>query len=308
MNGMRIGVGIGDGGGGLDAALAQIARAEAAGFHSAWLSNIFAADAMTLAAIAGRATTRIELGTAVVPTHSRHPFYMAQQAVTTQLACGGRFALGIGPSHRVVIENMLGLSFEKPARHMREYVRVLGDLLRTGKTGHRGEVYQVNAALGLSAPQPPAILIGALQPRMLKLAGELCDGTLTWMTGARALGEQVVPQLTAAAREADRPAPRVVCALPITLTDDVAGAREAAARAFSAYGGLPSYRAMLELERASGPGDVLLAGDADTLEGELARLRSAGVTDFSATIFAHGADREAAAARTYAWLSDLARR
>jgi F420-dependent oxidoreductase-like protein len=308
VDGIRIGVGVAEEPEGVLAMVAQIQRAEAAGFQSAWLANIFGVDAMTVAALAGAATARIELGTAVVPTHSRHPFYMAQQALTTQAACGGRFVLGLGPSHRVVIENLLGLSFERAALHVQEYVQVVSELLRTGKCSFAGQLYRVNASLSVQVPAPPPILIGALQPRMRRIAGALCAGTITWMTGPRAIGEQRAPELRAAAREAGRPEPRIVCGLPVVVTDDVAGAREAATRAFATYAGLPSYRAMLDAEGAAAPGDLLLAGDAAQIERGLERLCSAGVTDFNATIFGYGADRAASAARTRELLAELARR
>src|SRR5262245_50117760 len=172
MRGIRIGVGVADPGGvALDALVGQIVAAEQAGFQSVWIPNIFAADAMTLAALGGRATKKVEIGTAVVPTYSRHPLYLAQQALTTQAACSGRFALGLGPSHQVVIENMLGLSYAHPARHVEEYTRVVTDLARTGKTSFTGEVFRVNASLQIACGAPPPVLLGALGPRMRRIAG-----------------------------------------------------------------------------------------------------------------------------------------
>ncbi len=311
MRELRIGLAVGDDGtaeGGLEGLLEPIRGAEVAGFQDVWVANIFGFDAMSLAALAARETKTIGLGTAVVPTHSRHPVYMAQQALSTQAAASGRFSLGVGPSHKIVIENMLGLSFDKPARHMREYVSVLRELLDTGKTSFGGSVYRVNASLNVSGASRIPLLIGALRPQMCKIAGSLCDGTITWMTGPRALGEKIVPAIRTAAEAAARPTPRIVCGLPVALTDDVAGAREAANKAYALYGTLPSYRAMLDEEGAAGPGDVLVAGDAAAIERALEGLRSAGVTDLNANIFPYGSDRTAAAARTYELLSELARR
>ncbi len=309
MNDIRIGLGVADAGGGdLDELVGQIRAAEAAGFQNVWIANIFGVDAMTLAALGGRETTTIELGTAVVPTHSRHPLYMAQQGLSTQAATDGRFLLGIGPSHQIVIENMLGLSFAKPARHMREFTTVLSDLIHTGKTSFQGETYTVNGTVNVKAGSPCPILLGALGPLMRRVAGTLADGTITWMTGPKALGETLVPDLRAIASEAGRPAPRIVAGFPVVLTDDPAGAKQAASKMFALYGTLPSYRAMLDLEGAGQPGEIAIAGDEREIESAILRLASAGVTDFNAAIFPFGSDPKTTAKRTYELLSDLAKR
>ena len=309
MKGIRIGLGMGDGGGAsVDEIVARCQRAEADGFASLWFANIFAHDAMTLAALAGRATQRIEIGTAVVPTHSRHPVYMAQQALSTQAAAGGRFALGLGPSHQLVIENMLGLSYAHPARHVREYVTIVKQLLEDGKSTFQGSLYKVGASLARTAAKPPPVLIGGLGPQMRRIAGELADGTLTWMTGPKTLATVLVPGIRAAASAAGRPAPRIVASLPIALTNDPAQARETAAKLFALYGTLPSYRAMLDLEGAATPGDVAIAGDERAIEAALRSLASAGVTDFTASPFPFGSDGSEGVRRTTALLADLAKR
>lgn len=310
MKGLRIGIGVGElgaGDGGLDATLEQFRRAERSGFQTAWVANIFGFDALTLLALAGRETTRIELGTAVVPTHSRHPLYMAQQALSTQAATGGRLALGLGPSHKLVIENMLGLSYAGVAKHVEEYVTVVRSLTETGKVAFQGSGYRVNGSVTVAGATPFPILIGGLGPRMRKLAGALADGTLTWMTGRRTLAETLVPEIQGAAKAAGRKPVRIVCGLPIVVTTDPAGAREAASKAFALYGQLPSYRAMLDAEGAKGPGDVAIAGDESTVERALRDLADAGVTDFNAAIFPFGPDPAAARERTYELLASLAR-
>jgi F420-dependent oxidoreductase-like protein len=308
MRGIRIGASVADPGGmSLDALVGQIQAAEKAGFYSVWLANLFGMDAMTLAAVAGGQTSRIEIGTAVVPTHSRHPLTMAQQALTTQAACGGRFTLGLGPSHKVVIENMLGLSYARPARHVEEYLRVVTDLTRKGKTSFEGELYRVNGSLKISCGPPPPVLIGALGPRMRRIAGAIADGTITWMTGRRTLAEQVIPGVRAAAREAGRPEPRIVAGIPVVLTNDPFGAREAANKTFSIYGTLPSYRAMLDAEGLAGPGDLAIAGDAAEIERGIRSYMDAGASDFHAAAFAHGADQKGSVLRTYELLGELAR-
>jgi F420-dependent oxidoreductase-like protein len=299
---MRIGTGAG--GRTISAAVEDVRRAEKAGFATASFSQIFGLDAMTACTAAGLATERIELGTFVVPTYPRHPFTMAQQAATTSDACGGRFLLGIGLSHRVVIESMLGMSFEKPLAHMREYLAVLLPLLREGAVNHQGERYRVAAALERPSDAPIPVVVAALGPKMLELAGSVADGTATWTTGARTLADHIVPTITAAAERAGRPAPRIIAGLPVCVTADVAGARERAAREFAIYGQLPSYRAMLDREGAETPGDIALVGDEDSVAAQIDALADTGVTDFNAAPY--GSADEVAATRSL--LEQLAKR
>src|SRR4051794_28844813 len=216
---MKIGIGIG--GSTVDEVVAQAERAAAAGFDSLWTANIFGLDAITALAIAGRAVPGVNFGTAVVPTFPRHPHALAQQAMTAWDATGGRFTLGIGVSHQIVIETMFGLSFDKPAAHMREYLSVLLPLLREGSVSFRGDLYQVNAPLERAGDLAgPPVLLAAMAPVMLRLAGEVGDGTLLWMTGPKTVATHVAPRINKAAADAGRPAPQIVAALPIALTDD----------------------------------------------------------------------------------------
>jgi 5,10-methylenetetrahydromethanopterin reductase len=310
MKKMRLGLGIGEIAGNpvnVDGLLDQVVAAERDGFASAWFANIFGMDAITACALAGRVTKRIELGTAVVPTFPRHPVAMAQQALSANAACGGRFTLGIGLSHQLVIEGMFGLSFAKPFSHIREYMAVLAPLMRDGSVSFQGEEYRVQAQMAVTGATAPPILIAALAPRMLGLAGAQAAGTVTWMTGPKTLREHTVPRLTEAAAKAGRPAPRVVCGLPIAVCDDPAVARERAAQAFSVYGMLPSYRSMLDKEGAAGPADVAIVGDESAVGEQLERLADAGVTDFLAAIFPVGGDAAASIARTRELLVKLAR-
>jgi len=300
---MRIGLMIGatDGPGGtIDALVATAKRHEAAGFPNLWMANIFGLDAINALGIVGRETSRIELGTAVVPTYPRHPVAIAQQALTTQAASRGRFALGIGLSHKLVIENMLGMSYDKPARHMREYLKVLGPLLRGEGVQFQGELYRVAAQLAVPGATRVPLLVAALGPTMLRLTGELADGTITWMTGPKTLATHIVPTLREAAKAAGRPEPRVVAGFPIIVTRKPAEAREKIGKALVIYGQLPSYRAMLDREGAAGPADIALAGDEAQLRRELARLRDVGVTDFSAAVTAV---EDGAEERTLAFLA-----
>jgi len=283
---MKIGLGIGiTGNEGIDDVIRQIQRAEEAGFDSAWLPNIFGLDAITTIAVAGRETSRIELGTFVVPTYPRHPVAMAQQALTAAAAAGGRFTLGIGLSHRIVIEGMFGLDYSKPVRHMREYLSVLIPLLEGKQVQFRGEEYRVQAQITVPGVSRPSVVVAALGPQMLKLAGRLADGTATWMGGASYLRNTAIPAIRAAAAEAGRPAPRVVSGFPVAVTDYPDRARESAARIFAVYGQLPSYRAVLDVEGAAGPADVAIVGAEAEVEARLRELADAGVTDFNASPF-----------------------
>jgi len=306
---MKIGIGIGDIAGApatVDGLIAQAKRAEAEGFATGWFANIFGMDAIMAAALCARETTRIELGTAVVPTYPRHPVAMAQQALSAQAAAGGRFALGIGLSHQVVIEMMFGMSFAKPYSHMKEYLAVLAPLIRSGSVGHQGAEYRVSASVNVPGATPCPILIAALAPKMLALTGAEADGTITWMAGLKTVREHTVPRIREAAAAAGRPTPRVVVGLPVAVTKETAAARQAAASQFEIYGSLPSYRAMLDREGASGPADVALVGDESAVGEALQRLGESGATDFLAVPFRVPGDDEATA-RTRALLIKLAK-
>lgn len=268
----------------LDGVIAKAQRVEELGFSTLWMANIFGLDAITTLALAGGQTARIELGTAVVPTYPRHPVAMAQQALTAQAAAGGRFVLGLGLSHSIVVEDMLGLSYEKPALHMREYLEVLCPLLRGEQVRHRGDHFRVAAQVQVPGADAPSVLLAALGPVMLALAGQLSDGTITWMCGPRTLEEHIGRRIRKSASGAQRPEPRIVAGFPIVLTDRADQARETIARELEIYGQLPSYRAMLDREGAAGPADVALVGDEAALRGGLERVRDAGVTDFVAAI------------------------
>lgn len=261
--------------------------AEARGFDNIWLPNVFGFDAVGACAIIGWETDHIELGTAVTPTYPRHPGALAQQAMTTQAACGGRFALGIGLSHQLVIEGMYGLSYDKPAKHMSEYLQIIAPLLRGEAVEFEGDQLTGKMKLGAPGADPVPLIVAALGPAMLKLAGTMAHGTTTWMTGPRTIAEHIVPGISAAAEAAGHGTPRIVCGLPICLTDDVDGARELIGKTLQIYGMLPSYRAMLDREGVEGPAELALVGNEATLRADIQRLRDAGVTDFNAAIFPH---------------------
>lgn len=268
----------------VDQFVAAVKLYEAEGFASVWVPNIFGIDAITALALAGRETERIEMGTAVVPTFPRHPFAIAQQALTAAAASSGRFVLGIGLSHKLVIENMMGLSYDKPARHMREYLEALTPLLRGQPTKFEGEQYRVAGAIQVPGVQSVPLVVAALGEVMLGLAGKYTQGTITWMTGTNTLESHIGPKLRKSAKEAGQPEPRLIAGVPVALTSDPAGAREYVAKTLQMYGMLPSYRAMLDREGAEGPADVALLGDEATLRAGIERYRDAGVTDFGASL------------------------
>ena len=287
---MSIGMRIGINGTGslatLDDVVTAARRAEADGFDSFWIAQIFGVDALTALALVGHEVPRIELGTAVVPTYPRHPMMLAGQALTVQLATGDRLALGIGLSHQVVIESLWGYSYAKPVRHMREYLESLLPLLRGESVDVHGEDITCVGALDVAGAAAPDVIVAALGPQMLKLAGSRGCGTITWCTGERALLDHVVPRITAAAETAGHAAPRIVAGLPICVTADAESAHAVVAEQFALYGGLPSYRAMLDLDGADGPADIAITGDETPVEAALRRLVDGGVTEFSAVIAA----------------------
>ena len=279
----------------------ELQRAADDGFASAWMSNIFGVDALTALAVAGSQVPGIDVGTAVVPTYPRHPAVLAQQARTVAAAVDGRLVLGIGLSHRIVIEDMYGYDFTKPILHMREYLAVLLPLLDGQPVSFDGVTVRANIGLTTPSTGRVPVVVAALGPQMLRLAGEQTDGTVLWMTGPATVRDHIVPVITAAAEAAGRPGPRVVCILPVCVTDDPDGARERAGKVFAIYGELPSYRAMLDREGAAGPADVAIVGDEDAVGAQLGALRDAGVTDFVAGEYTGGAD----GARTRAFLKTV---
>ena len=306
---MRIGVFVGASTAdlmGLDELIGRIRQAEEDGFDSFWIPHISARgyDALTVLALAGMQTSRIELGVGVVPTYPRHPVALAQQALTTAAATDSRFLLGIGPSHRPGIEGSFGLSYDRPALHMREYLSVMRPLMEEGRVQFSGEFFNVNAELDVPNRPHCPVLISALAPRMLRLAGERADGTITWMAGPKTIREHIGPRIRNAADANGRPAPRVCVGLPATVCDDEAAGRRQAAEAYGRYGQLVNYRRVLDIEGVEGPSEVAVVGNEDSLRRQLEQFAAGGATDFMANIFALPGDGESDQ-RTYATLKSL---
>ncbi len=236
----------------------------------------------TILAIIGREVPGIELGTSVVPTYPRHPMVLAGQALTTNAASGGRLVLGIGLSHQVVIEGMWGYSFDKPARHMREYLSALLPLLRGEAISYQGETLTARGGISIAGSSPMPVVLAALAPRMLELAGAVADGTLTWCTGPATLESHVIPSINAAAEKAGRATPRVIAGIPVCVTDDKEAARDRIAKSLAIYPTLPSYKAMLDKEGVENPADIGLLGSEDEVLSGIEHFAKIGVTDFAA--------------------------
>ena len=279
------------------------AEAEAAGFSSYWLAQLGAPDALTVIAMMGARTSTIELGTAVIPTWPRHPLTLAGQALTVQDAIGDRLALGIGLAHKPSVEGTLKIPFVTPAKHMAEYLDVLLPVLHDRKVSASGDIWSAEVEGLGGAPAPaPRVLLAAMGPRMLRLAGGRTDGAILWLSGPKAVAEQIKPALDAAATEASRPAPRIVASVPVCVTKDPARVRGVIAAVLAGYNDLPSYRGVMDTEGAGGPEDVSIVGDADEVRAGLDAFAAAGATDFAALEFFTDPDEAAA---TRALLTEL---
>ena len=290
-----------------DRIVQQARDAEADGFTSLWYASAVFGDPLVAMAIAGHATTTIELGTSVLQTYTCHPVLQANRGASTAAAMGrAGLTLGVGPSHQPVIEGYYGLSYDHVGAHTEEYVTVLGALLRGEPVSHHGEHFRVEIPAVAPLPQPVQLMISALAPRLLRVAGELTDGTILWMGNARSIETHVAPRINAAAANAGRPTPRIVAGLPVAVHDDVAEARATAAKTFANYGVLPNYRRILDIGGAPGPGDAAIVGDEAAVTAQIEAVFEAGATDVWAAPFPVGDDRSASRHRTRALLKELA--
>ena len=287
--------------------------ADSAGLDSAWVPQIPGDfDALIAVAVLGMRTARIELGTAVVPVHAQHPVALARQALSVQAAAGGRLALGLGPSHHWIVRDMLGLSYDRPAAFTRDYLDVLDAALRgPGPVDVENATFSVHNPLDLGAVGPLPVLLAALGPVMLALAGERADGTVLWMADERAVAEHIVPRISKAAAGAGRPAPRIVAGIPVCLCrpSEVDAARERANRILGEAEISPNYQRLLSRGDASDVGDLCAAGDEAAIAARFRRFADAGVTDLSARLLpiGHGRDELVASKhRTRDLLASLA--
>jgi len=291
---------------------ADVLWAEAAGLSTAWIPQIpDEFDALTAVALVGAASSRVEIGTAVVPVQPRHPIALAQQALSTQAVCGGRLTLGLGVSHHWIIDEMLGLPYEKPVATMRCYLDVLDQALAgPGHVDVENELFHVHNPLDVTDVAPTPVMLAALGPAMLQLAGERTDGTILWMADERAIASHVAPKITAAAAVAGRPAPRIVAGVPVCLCLDseVDAAVERTNRVLAEAEVSPNYQRLLDAGDARQVGDILAAGSESTVEKRLQAFVDAGATDISVRVVPIGDDREARLAsmkRTREFLASL---
>ena len=314
---MRIGVMVGPERGRyqtkVDRLRADARWAEEAGLASVWIPQIpDEFDALTAAALVGDSTSSIEIGTAVVPVQPRHPVALAQQALSVQAVCGGRLALGLGVSHHWVIEDMLGLDYERPVATMRAHLDVLDRALAgPGTVDVENDLFRVHNPLDITDVAPTPVLLAALGPQMLRLAGERADGTILWLADERAVATHIVPRIVTAAEATGRPAPRVVAGVPVCLCgdDEVEAAVARTNRILSEAEVSPNYQRLLDHGDARNVGDILAAGSETAIEKRLRAFADAGVTDLSVRVVPLGADRDALIAssrRTRDLLSSLA--
>ena len=302
-------IGLPGGGATVDKLIEQAQRAEEDGFSSLWYASaVGGGDPMAAIVAAGRATKTIEMGTSVLVTYACHPVLQAYRSATVAAAIGkGRFTLGVGPSHQPVIEGMFGIPYATAGRNTDEYIQIVTDLLRGKPVSFTGEEFRVNAAgAQLVDDTPVPVLVAALAPRLLRVAGHYADGTILWMGNATSIERHVAPRLTKAAADAGRPAPRIVAGLPVAVHDDVDEARNEAAKQFVMYGQLPNYRRILDHGDAAGPGDAAIVGNEAAVAAQIEALFAAGATDVWAAPFPVGDDRAESRRRTRALLKDLA--
>jgi F420-dependent oxidoreductase-like protein len=294
--------------------LADVRWAEDAGLATVWIPQIpDEFDALTAAALVGAETTRIEIGTAVVPVQPRHPIALAQQALSVQAVCEGRLRLGLGVSHHWIIDEMLGLPYERPVLTMGAYLDVLDQAFGgPGTVDVDNELFRVHSPLDVTDVAPTPVLMAALGPLMLRLAGERTDGTILWMADERAIASHVIPHLTGAASAAGRPAPRVVAGIPVCLCSEreVDAATARANRILAEAEVSPNYQHLLDHGDARNVGDILAAGSESTIEKRLRGFADAGVTDVSVRVLPIGERRPdliASLERTRQLISSLAR-
>ncbi|MCH7884247.1 MAG: LLM class F420-dependent oxidoreductase [Planctomycetes bacterium] len=286
----------------------EVVQAENDGFDSIWLPQVSSGpgfDALTVLSLAASQTSRIAVGTAVVPTFPIHPLTLAKHALTAQIACEGRMTLGVGLSHRPLIEDVMGLSYDHPARHMEEYLNVLRPLLDDGKVDFQGQFFSVKAQFQVPGAIHVPVVIAALAPMMLRIAGEQADGTFTWMAGPKTIQSHVAPRIIRAADSADRPSPRICVGMPLAVTDNPGQARDQAAKTYERYGQLINYRRMLDIEGVEGPSEVALIGNEAEVTEQLKAYADAGATDFLASVFPVGDDEDASLARSNDLLKSL---
>jgi F420-dependent oxidoreductase-like protein len=303
-------IGLTGGGATVEKVIAQAKQVEADGFQTLWYASVVTGDPLVALALAGRETRSIELGTAVLQTYPCHPLLQANRtaSVVDAMQRPG-FTMGIGPSHEALVRDVYGLSYEHPGRSTEEYVTILSALLRGDPVDFEGQDWATHSAGRMAAlPHPVPVLLSALGPRLLRVAGEVCDGTILWMAPVRAIDAHVAPKIHAAAAAAGKPAPRIVAGLPVAVHDDEQEARSAAAASAASYAGMPNYQRIMDIGGAASPGEAAIVGDEKAVTRQLRALLDAGATDIWAAVVPVGQDRDArraSAGRTTQLLQEL---
>ena len=271
----------------LDQAIERVRLAESLGYESVFTTHIAGHESLTVLTAYAQATERIRVGTGVVPIYTRTPATMAQTAATIDELSGGRLILGLGVSHRPVVEFWHGQTIDRPAAEMREYVGIVRAILR-GEDPPAGEKWSTVFHLAGLAPRPELpIYIAALSPTMLRLAGEIADGVILWLCNPNYIRDVVVPGVRAGREKAGLGLDgfSIVAAVPGAVTDDRAAAYDAMRTDLLPYFGLPFYRAMLE---RSGFGEDIAAFDAAA--GAVDVMRAAISDDFLDVLTAVGSE------------------
>ena len=282
----------------LDGILDYFVKAEREGFSTIWIGQVFQHDVLTLYALAGARTSRIELGTSVVPLPPRHPTVLAQQALTTQLATGNRLCLGVGCGHAIILDRKLGLESDLPLSRTREALEVLRPLLRGEYVKYEGRHQRMRVGTPVAGAEAPPLILAALGPRMTELAGELCDGVTLVFAGGDFVAEHVRPRLPETAR--------IVASLPIAVTES----RDVVSAAIDLYTRpstqLPVYARTMAQQKAESVSSLSIIGTPAEVEDGLDRLAEAGVTDLN-PILVDVREDAGVARRTREFLAERAR-
>lgn len=291
-------------------ARALASESEAHGFDTFFLGAAFGFDPIMVLGACGSTTSTVRLGTAVVPTWPRHPVVMAQQGLTAQALCGGRFRLGIGASHQPVMA-LYGIDFDRPVSHLREYVTIVRALLHERDVKYRGERYSVRGFVGVEdVPEPPPVLLAALQPQLARLAGELADGVVPWLAPASYVRDVLVPEVATGAARGARLAPPIVASIPVVFADTAAAALDLVQIELAVYPHMPFYRALFAAAGVEVPDDArwtqqmldaaVVWGEADAIVAGVERYRAAGASEVICSPFARDADERATLLTTLA--------
>ncbi len=257
----------------------QAREAARLGYDAIWLAQRGGWDALTALTALGAAAPGLALGTSVIPTYPRHPISLAAQALTLQAATGAPVSLGVGLSHRPIIEDQYGYSFDRPVRHLREYLQALNPLLHHEKSDFHGETLTAVGTVEAPGAEPPSVVVGALSPLSLKVTGAHSDGVVSTWSGARSLADFIVPTVTKAAADAGRAAPRIVSAQLVSVTGEPDGPRNWVAENYGMAADIPAYRAIFDRDGIDGPGGTVLAGDEEFVRARLRELEEAGATE-----------------------------